>query len=250
MITVNNVEIKPTIFPDKTSQVWKLPMMLFKSAIYDFEWVFESECEFMHLAQCMDLLKSHNPDAIYNLHFPYLPYARQDKHINNESTFAFRTFYGLIETLDFQRITCMDPHSDVATNCGIIARFPDVESVFHNGEYHRVAYPDDGAYNKYDQIYDLPYIKGKKVRDQSTGYITSYQIEHGEPNIDLKDKKILIVDDICDGGATFILLAKELFASGANKVDMFVTHGIFSKGTQVLKSAGIGKITTQYGEIE
>lgn len=39
----------------------------------------------------------------------------------------------------------------------------------------------------------------------------------------------LIVDDICDGGGTFVGLAKELRAAGATRVYLYVTHGIFSK---------------------
>jgi len=58
----------------------------------------------------------------------------------------------------------------------------------------------------------------------------------------------MIVDDICDGGATFILLAKELYAAGAKEVNLFVTHGIFSKGLIPLYEAGIKRIFTQDGE--
>lgn len=38
---------------------------------------------------------------------------------------------------------------------------------------------------------------------------------------------ILIVDDICDGGATFLKIAKEL---PNTNLYLYVTHGIFSKG--------------------
>ena len=57
----------------------------------------------------------------------------------------------------------------------------------------------------------------------------------------LSNRRILIVDDICDGGATFVGLAKELRAAGAKKVYLYVTHGIFSKG---LPLEGIDKVFT------
>lgn len=47
---------------------------------------------------------------------------------------------------------------------------------------------------------------------------------------DVKDKNLLIIDDICDGGGTFIQLAEKLKGLGAAKIGLFVTHGIFSKG--------------------
>jgi ribose-phosphate pyrophosphokinase len=41
---------------------------------------------------------------------------------------------------------------------------------------------------------------------------------------------VLIVDDLCDGGGTFTAHASVLLAAGATAVDLYVTHGIFSKG--------------------
>jgi len=60
----------------------------------------------------------------------------------------------------------------------------------------------------------------------------------------IKGKDALIVDDICDGGATFIGLAKELLILGANSVSLFVTHGIFRSGTDIIFESGISKIIT------
>ena len=48
-------------------------------------------------------------------------------------------------------------------------------------------------------------------------------------------RNCLIVDDICDGGGTFIPLAKKLKNAGAKTVTLYVTHGIFSKGLDPLK---------------
>lgn len=44
----------------------------------------------------------------------------------------------------------------------------------------------------------------------------------------------LIVDDICDGGGTFIGLAEELKRKNAGKIYLAVSHGIFSKGIDKL----------------
>ena len=84
---------------------------------------------------------------------------------------------------------------------------------------------------------------GEKVRDQLTGNIVRYKIV-GEP----VGKNVLIIDDICDGGMTFKLLAKDLLAAGAKSVVLFVTHGLFSKGLQTLKDSGIQRIYAQDGE--
>jgi ribose-phosphate pyrophosphokinase len=56
----------------------------------------------------------------------------------------------------------------------------------------------------------------------------------------------MICDDIADGGKTFIELAKSL--NGIVKdINLYVSHGIFSKGLKVLHDAGISKIFTKEG---
>ena len=54
----------------------------------------------------------------------------------------------------------------------------------------------------------------------------------------------LIMDDICDGGGTFVLLAEYLLRHGAASVGLAVTHGIFTKGIDILFDAGISRIYT------
>jgi ribose-phosphate pyrophosphokinase len=45
-----------------------------------------------------------------------------------------------------------------------------------------------------------------------------------------------MVDDICDGGGTFLGLAEELKSKNAGKLFLAVSHGIFSKGISKLSS--------------
>jgi ribose-phosphate pyrophosphokinase len=49
----------------------------------------------------------------------------------------------------------------------------------------------------------------------------------------VRNAVILIVDDICDGGRTFIELAKKLRPMTTGKIKLLITHGIFSKGIEV-----------------
>jgi len=229
MILLNGKKITPTIFPDKTSQVWKLDEIRYYDNI--ITWVFENEAEFLHLAQLKDLIL----DA--SLCIKYLPYARQDKEITNNTTFALRTFSKLLNSLNFKKVIIIDVHSDIALYLidNSITKLP---SNFYKivDKYKNICYPDKGASGRYD-IKRENKIIGNKTRDQLTGYITNYTISG-----DVKNKNILIVDDICDGGMTFILLVKKLIENGANRVDLYVSHGLFTKGTQCLYDAGITNI--------
>ncbi len=65
-----------------------------------------------------------------------------------------------------------------------------------------------------------------KNRDK-TGKITHTDVFSPAP---IEGYDCFIVDDICDGGRTFIELAKTLKEKGAEKIYLYITHGIFSNG--------------------
>lgn len=243
MIKINNFPVNTTLFSDNTSQVWKLPEELLQKDLVEIDWDYQTEGEVMQLAQLKDLLDSYGVEA--GLSISYLPYARQDKGVGNQSTFALRTFSKILNAMHFKRVNLIDPHSDLAYELinNSYGTYPvkQVQDLIGNA---LICYPDKGAQHKYADMYGVEYLYGLKIRDQSTGNITDYQLI-GNP----EDRNILIVDDICDGGATFCILTKALKEKGAKEVNLFVTHGIFSKGLKVLKDAGINKIYTKDGEV-
>lgn len=57
-----------------------------------------------------------------------------------------------------------------------------------------------------------------------------------------RDQRFLIIDDICDGGGTFVPIIKQL--SEVGRVDMWITHGIFAKGVDLLFEAGLHTLNT------
>lgn len=247
MIKLNGKELKITKFPDKTSQVWKIPDDFFNKKEQYIQWYFEEEGEFLILAQLKDLLDSKGFKC--KLYIDYLPYSRQDKPVSNNNTFGLNTFAKLLNSLNFELITILDPHSGEAIS-KINNSFPiypknELNMVIDKLNPDLICYPDLGAKNKYSTLYDYKYVYGNKVRDQLTGYIKSYKL-----NGEASNKSVLIVDDICDGGATFVLLSKELKRRQAKSINLFVTHGIFSKGLKDLFESGIENIYTSEGKIE
>lgn len=243
MIYIENQEIIPTIFPDNTSQVWKLGNIRNMELVVT--WEFRSESEFLHLAQLKDLLSKQNNGV--GLIIKYLPYGRQDKEVSDTATFALRTFAKLLNSLDFNFIEILDPHSDEAIKLinRSYAVYPksELNDAISVTNSQTICYPDKGALSKYSQVYEYNYIYGEKVRNQLTGNIESYNLVG-----DCLGKKVMIVDDICDGGMTFKLLADQLYDAGAEEVNLFVTHGIFSKGLRPLTDSGIKRIFDKTGE--
>ena len=238
------VKFETTIFPDGTSQVWKVDKNAFDEANENYIlWLFENEAELIQVCQlaqlCYEVL-----DSSVDLVCPYLPYGRQDKEVHNERSFALVTFKEVLYNAGITRIEAFDAHSKTdmvyPSTTSTPAEFH--RSCLNQGEYDLICYPDKGAAERYAKSTSFPFVYAEKVRDQLTGDILGLKIlSLGQK---LNGKRILIVDDICDGGMTFIKTAEILKQEGATAVDLAVSHGLFSKGKDVLHKAGIGTIYT------
>jgi ribose-phosphate pyrophosphokinase len=247
MILVDGIEIKPTVFPDGTQQVWHLPEEVFKGKTV--VWGYENDAEIMTVCQLGQLL-----GGAKTLLVPFLPYGRQDKDINNDSCFGLHTFLKIVSGF-FREVHTIDAHSHEFQ--GICAEhYLGYEDIFptdairfavSDSNSDMGCYPDKGAMQRYADGVCLPAVNCKKVRDQGTGAILSIELETN--GLDVNGKNVLIIDDICDGGRTFIENSKLLKAAGAKQVALYVSHGIFSKGTQILLDSGIEKIYTTEGKV-
>lgn len=257
MITINGHHFESTKFPDKTSQVWKLPDRILEQKIIQIVWRFSEEREIIDLYSLRYLLRE---DAQIHLHIPYLPYARQDKLVSNNATFNLCVFAELINALKCSEVTAVDVHNPSLTG-EFIRNFRN-ESVkqIHEDLITRlraeyVVYPDYGAYKRYKCYYPCISVVFKKARNQETGEIIGHAVDYAitskefDPTNTEKYKpncKFLIIDDICDGGATFLSVAKALNSTyaGSHSISLFTTHGLYSKGKEVLEKAGIQLFTT------
>lgn len=188
--------------------------------------------------------------SIY-LFMPYCAYSRQDRVCNDGEAFSLKVFANIINSLNLKEVQTVDNHSDVSTallnNC---KNYDALDMLKISNEikvtnYNYLVSPDAGANKKVFKIaqyYNIPMIRADKTRDVKTGKIIDTQvfIETIEPEI-----KLLIVDDICEGGKTFIELAKAIKKIQPNcTIDLYVSHGFFSKGLQDLFDYGINTIYT------
>lgn len=251
--TYGEITLKPTIFPDGTSQIWKIdPREFLYNREYHITWNFESEREIFDLYSFKALLAQPEELRYVTLHIPYLPFARQDKPVSNESTFNLEVLANLINGLNFNKVTSVDVHNPNRTY-NLIRNFQNIqvpgarEQAIYDFRPTFIVFPDNGAMGRYgEELSHINVIFGDKVRDQYTGDIVDLQLRSvGKPPTIDQDSRFLIVDDICDGGATFIKVAEKLGNTCPGvKVGLFVTHGIFSKGRQHLLDNGIDKIYT------
>jgi len=105
--------------------------------------------------------------------------------------------------------------------------------------------PDIGAYKKIEKLGKYIGCKnalavGMKVRNLDTGdIIKSEVITHDED----QQKAHIIVDDICDGGRTFMEIAEILKQKNIKHIYLIVSHGIFSHNAlENLHNAGYKNI--------
>lgn len=244
MIKLNDVEIKPTIFPDKTSQVWQVSSI--SPIANHILWDFENEAEVFQVLQLIALTESMYKKSTV-LEMPTMPYARQDKLISNESSFAGRVFVELIENTGV-RVIVTDVHNKALLPRNWYNRKVDdrIAQVVKETKADIVCFPDYGAANRNYNI-SIPSIALSKTRDPLSGAIT--RLAYYGSGEELAGKYVLIIDDLCDGGRTFIEAAKVLYKAGASEVHLYTTHGIYSKGVGVLKEAGLKRVFNYKGEV-
>jgi ribose-phosphate pyrophosphokinase len=172
----------------------------------------------------------------------YMPYGRQDRVSNPGEAHSLKVVASLINSCGFDKVFVVDPHSDVTE--AVLDNFQSFEMadiVFteSNGIFEECdiyASPDAGAYKKVTkcaQIHGKPVVRCDKTRDTMTGALSGFEV-YAE---DLSGKHVMILDDICDGGGTFIGLANELRKKGAETISLYVTHGKFTKGVALLKES-------------
>jgi ribose-phosphate pyrophosphokinase len=183
-----------------------------------------------------------------HLYTPYFLGSRSDRKFGEGSNNYLKTVIcPIINSLNFKSVTVMDPHSDVLEAC--LNNFKKIDNfalvddalsyLIGEDEEDQVVLvsPDAGAYKK---IFDvakefniLKIITATKVRDLKTGQILHTEVPVLDQHNDLK---YIIVDDICDGGRTFIEIAKAIKVSCPTaKIYLVVTHGIFSAGFEELE---------------
>uniref|UniRef100_A0AB39AJL0 Ribose-phosphate pyrophosphokinase n=1 Tax=Vibrio phage P018-4 TaxID=3229728 RepID=A0AB39AJL0_9CAUD len=172
----------------------------------------------------------------------YFPQARADRVFQKGQPLPSKVFAGILNSFGFSKVYIYDPHSDVTSalidNVEVITQTEllrnKVTEISRKLPNFKLCAPDLGAtkkiFNSTMMLGHEDYIQAVKIRDVKTGNIVKCDL-----TVDKVEGNILILDDICDGSASFKFLAQKLKEKGADKVGLFITHGIFSKGLEVLE---------------
>ena len=223
MIKLNDKQVDLNKFPDGTFLIKEME----PAEPVTITWLFEKNEEMLALYFLTKHLQSKGVEKI-ELKMPYIPNARQDRVKAQEDVFTLKYFAELINSMKFQKVTVLDPHSYVSE-----ALFEHIEiqtpKKYVEKVLDRIAtdklmlfFPDEGAMKRYSNMFALPYAFGMKKRDWATGQIKGLDVT-GQTEV-IPGSTVLIVDDICSKGGTFYHSAKALKELGAKEVYLYISH--------------------------
>lgn len=251
MIKINGKLTSVSNFPDGTP-LFKLDSALKNNQQINITWLFDSMSELFILQCIADFYKGCN----LFLEMPYIPNARMDRVKNPDEVFTLKSFAKMINAMGFKAVVVDNAHSDVSRalieniqddgllhiNCFLSNR------VISNKEINvdTIMFPDAGACKRYSELSIVKdcfeIVVGEKTRDWRSGKILGLEIK-GKPEA-IKDKNILIIDDICSKGGTFKYSAIELKKLGAKNIYLYISHCENVIDIEALKEAGITKVFT------
>lgn len=256
-IKVADIEVPISIYSDGSVDV-KIPLNVNEFLANGFQGAITATLKcpagLLALRYFLDYVEEFFSGTKFILVLPYVPNSRQDRLNGNTSltnTFSLKSVSKLLKSSAIRSILITDPHSEVTpallngvqvlSQATALSRIKDR----YDFECDVVVSPDAGAIKKATEVsnaWKRPLVIATKKRDPITNEITGTTVIGGN----IKGKHVAIVDDICDGGRTFIALAKELKEQGASKVTLFVTHGIFSYGIDPLRESDIDQVYAYY----
>lgn len=224
MIELNGRSVQTTYFPDRTPS---LRVDIGAETTQTLTWLFDGMEELVVLSYITRHLQAAGKSV--RLIMPYIPNARMDRVKNPDEMFTLKYFAEDINRLNFSEVVVLDPHSSVSAalidRVKIKSPWPFVSKALCSfgpmfDATPVLCFPDDGAVKRYSNAMLPKYVFGVKERDWRTGTIQDLKIIGDVP----ADSPVLICDDICSRGGTFVHTAKVLRDIGVNSIFLYVSH--------------------------
>lgn len=230
MILVNGGKVDFTAFPDGTTS---FRFDAGDRMRYNICWMYDGDHECILLWYLTKHIKSvADKNAQVSLIMPYIPNARMDRVKAKDEVFTLKWFAEFINSLHFDSVSALDPHSNVSAalfdrftardvKCFVTDKvLPDIRTNFGKDNII-LCYPDEGAAKRYSSQIEGEYVFCIKHRDWRTGKIQGLELVGADK---VNGQTVLIVDDICSRGGTFTYTAKALKEAGAADIFLYVTH--------------------------
>ena len=230
---LSDIDYKIFTFPDGEIQIELLSDI--KDSIVDIECRITCANDLFILLQVCDILK--RMEILFSIEIYYFMGMRMDRVMSINRPYTLKLLHTIIENLNPVYFHILHPHSRKY----YINESSEAYLITFLRTYLKqntcVVFPDQGAVNRYTSFFNnyfpnTRFIAAEKVRELSTGKILYYDIVQ-----DTNDtfNELLVLDDLCDGGNTFRLLANSLRNKYPDKkLRIFVTHMVNPKGIETL----------------
>lgn len=202
----------------------------------DKVYVIQSTCppvteRLMELLVCCDALKRASAKEI-NAIIPYFGYARQDRKAKARQPITARLVADLLQTAGVDRVVSTDLHAPQIQgffNCPVddVSAIPIFVKYFQdiNLKDIVVVSPDHGGV-----------VRARKFAEKLNAPIAVIDKRRPRPNVaeivsivgDVKNKNVIIVDDMVDTAGTLCKAAESLKNMGALKIYAAISHGVLS----------------------
>lgn len=233
MIKVNDNILELNHFPDGTLHL----APGYVTAINKIIWNYEREEELLALIYITryinDFQKQFDCKISNHLYMPYIPNARMDRVKNKKDVFTLKYFADIINSLGFDRVYVLDPHSSVSE--ALINNLIKIDlkeiiepvlasvKIFAETEDIIIYFPDNGAAKKYEDLFKgYKTCYGVKHRCWETGKIEGLEVISN--GIDLKDKTVIMFDDIISYGGSMYYGALKLKELGVKNIFAWASH--------------------------
>lgn len=185
------------------------------------------------LLQVADILSRH--EVIFTLQIYYLMSMRMDRVISFNESFSLKVVANLINSMGAESVHVLEPHSGKVQDL-IDKYWGDMFMQMPNFTGYIPVFPDAGAVERHEYMGEHKLICSK-TRNPETGKLEGFSIENPEllENEELIDMPLVVIDDLCDTGGTFVGVASKIREINPNRrLAIFVTHMVNPKGITAL----------------
>jgi len=186
--------------------------------------------EYFLLAEALRDLGARKVTAV----IPYFAYARQDERFNSGEAISFGTVAKLIENVGTNEIYTIDAH---------LHRVPDISKMFKIPAYNLSAIPLIANYVQKNFALNKPLVIGPDEEAEQWAKAAAERlkvdydvlekkrlgpekVEIKPRRLDVKDRDVLIVDDIISTGGTIVETIKVVKREGACKIIAACVHPV------------------------
>lgn len=202
----------------------------------------------MELMIYLDCLRRSSAASVTAV-IPYFGYARQDRKTEGRTPITARMVADMISMTGVARILTLDLHSKQIEgffNCPVdnLTAVPVFANYLHNQRLNKattvILAPDTGSTkraNEYAQElgFNIAVVDKRRVNGQDV--VTTNLVG------DVKDKHVLMFDDMISTAGTIVAATKIAKERGACSVEVIATHGLFTgPAADRLMGSGIDKI--------